>query len=98
MGIIKTLFGGVWSIIIFIILIALYISQFKLLFTYGRNYVNQIVSSNDLDELGVVSLEEMNNVPFYSFKYKGSVLKPNHEMCVGNCFDFLNKFVNMYFI
>ena len=98
MGIIKTLFGGIWSIFIFMILIALYVSQFKILFSYGRNYVNEVKSSYDLDELGLISLQEMNTVPFYSFKFKGKILKLNNELCDGNCFDFIDQFVNLYFV
>ena len=68
------------------------------MFSYGKDSVQRNLVFTDYEAIGIVSIDDINNQPFYSFKYKGKSLAVNDEKCGGNCLDFLDSFLDIYFL
>tara|TARA_B110000285_G_scaffold166173_1_gene185676 strand:- start:505 stop:723 length:219 start_codon:yes stop_codon:yes gene_type:complete len=69
-------------------------------------YLNNSTSSNltitDLKLVGEKNLLEMGSKPFYTPRYRGKILqKRNEKVCAetgGDCLEFVQKFLDVYWI
>ena len=49
--------------------------------------------------IGNVQMKRLNGVPYYSFWYKGMEYKKHdQEHCDGDCFEYLSKYIKMFWI
>ena len=52
-----------------------------------------------LDDLGERTVDEMEAKTIYTPRYKGNTLGVyNEKVCGGDCFEFTQKYIDMYFI
>ena len=71
------------------------------MFSYGKDTILQNTIFTDYESIGTVSMEDLNNTPFYAFKYKGKTLKVKDEKkcgATGDCHEFLDSFLDIYFL
>ena len=82
-----------------IIYVAIY--EFYLIYSYSDYYHRQIETIANMDEIGIVSMEDMGTIPFFSVHYMGHRLKrTNDTHCIGegvngDCFAFVTNYLKI---
>ena len=94
----KTLFGGWVSLIITIIIIWQSLDALYLMAFHKNDQINVNEELLDFESLGQVDIDRLEGgIPFYALLFNSHFLKiHSKEHCNGNCFDRLEKMLDIY--
>jgi hypothetical protein len=85
--------GLVYSVLEFAVVLALFVKQIDIMVTYREQVIITIESDLDLNQLGSLTLDEMDTIPFFSVYYEQQELARNSsQMCKqtkGDCHAFV---------
>ena len=89
--------GGTATIFIFLLLIYVFGYELNTIAHYIDYYHRQIETAVDMKNLGLLSLEEMDTMPYFSIHYIGKRLKRTKDMenCAeteGDCMTLVNNY------
>ena len=88
----QTFPGGVWTMLLIILMGVLWFQQFYQMLYYLNNSVLTNTTAVKFDELGTVDLKSMETFPMFNIRYKGNYLpRISFDFCAefnGDCFKF----------
>ena len=95
----SSILGGCSTVIIFLIITYVFFYEMHLVFNYYDYYHRQIETAADMNEIGLVSMDEMGTTPFYSVHYDGHRLKRTDDKhckeTQGDCFKLTQKYLKI---
>lgn len=90
--------GGCSTILIFLIVIYVFVYEMYLMVIFSDYYHRQIETAANMEDIGIVSLDEMGTLPFFSVHYEGKRLKRTKDKHCSETDDDCMSLINKYLV